>query len=91
MRRYGELAGLPPAVCHPHGLRHAGARLRRRRGRATPFELQPILGHANIQTTMIYVTEELDEPEDPQAACVDEFFSAVAGARMLYSRASTPA
>ena len=63
IKRYGKIAGLPANVCHPHGLRHAGARARRAAGQS-PWELQEVLSHKNIQTTMIYAHRVLDEPVD---------------------------
>lgn len=83
LRHYGQLAGVPPAVCHAHGLRHAGARYRRQHG-ASAWELQLILGHRNIQTTEIYCREVLDAPVDRLAGTVDALF---ARTRMLSSRA----
>lgn len=64
LHRYGRLAGLPAEVCHPHGLRHAGARARKAAGQ-NPWELQKVLSHKNIRTTMIYTDAVLNEPDDP--------------------------
>lgn len=63
IQRYGQLAGLPAELCHPHGLRHAGARARKAAGQS-PWELQKVLNHKNIRTTMIYTDTVLDEPAD---------------------------
>jgi site-specific recombinase XerD len=63
IKRYGKIADLPANICHPHGLRHAGARARRAAGQS-PWELQEVLSHKNIQTTMIYAHRVLDEPVD---------------------------
>lgn len=63
LRQYGREAGLPEDVCHPHGLRHAGARARKAAGQ-TPWELQEVLGHKDIRTTIIYSRTVLDEPVD---------------------------
>lgn len=63
LQRYGQLAGLPAELCHPHGLRHAGARARKAAGQS-PWELQKTLSHKNIRTTMIYTDTVLDEPDD---------------------------
>jgi integrase/recombinase XerD len=72
LRRYGAAAGLPLDVCHAHGLRHAGARHRRRLG-ATTWELQQTLGHRSIATTEIYCAAVLDDPEDRLAGALDAF------------------
>jgi integrase/recombinase XerD len=74
MRKYGAQAQVPPELCHPHGLRHAGARFRRAHG-ATAFELQQILGHRSIRTTEIYIDEVLKNPEDRLGNLVDDLFS----------------
>ncbi len=55
MRKYGELAGLPPELQHPHCLKHsiathlleAGADLR---------IVQDALGHKEIDNTVVYTT-----------------------------------
>lgn len=60
---YGARAGLPPEVCHPHGLRHAGARARKEAGQ-TPWEMQGILAHKHLSTTMIYTRQVLEAPAD---------------------------
>jgi site-specific recombinase XerD len=61
--KYGAEAGLPADVCHPHGLRHAGARARKESGQ-TPWDMQGILAHKNLATTMIYTRTILDVPKD---------------------------
>lgn len=61
--KYGADAGLPTDVCHPHGLRHAGARARKEAGQ-TPWDMQGILAHKNLATTMIYTRTVLDLPKD---------------------------
>lgn len=63
--RYGRQAGIPERCLRPHALRHAGAELRREAG-AGPLDLQQILGHDNIQTTLSYL-RRLDRPVDPYA------------------------
>lgn len=73
IRKYGRLAGVPAELCHAHGLRHAGARERRRRG-ASAWQLQMILGHQSVATTEIYIREVLDEPEDELGSIIDEAF-----------------
>ena len=54
---------MPAEVLHAHGLRHAGARLRKDQG-ADVFELQEILGHASIAVTQVYSERVLEEPQD---------------------------
>lgn len=66
VQRFGARAGIPKELCHPHGLRHAGARFRRQQG-ATIWELRDVLGHASIAITEVYVGQVLAEPEDRQA------------------------
>lgn len=66
---YGARAGIQKNLCHPHGLRHAGARFRRQQG-ATIWELRDVLGHASIAITEVYVGQVLAEPEDRQAQLV---------------------
>ncbi len=51
LERLGRKAGVKVS---PHMLRHTGATLFIRNG-GDPFSLQRLLGHADIQTTMIYV------------------------------------
>lgn len=63
MRRYAVRAGIPVEVAHPHGLRHAGARMRRDNG-ASIVDLQKILSHSSITTTLIYTERVLDDPHD---------------------------
>lgn len=89
LRHYGALAGVPAALCHPHGLRHAGARWRRQHG-ATAWELQTLLGHANIGTTEIYCREVLDYPTDRLAGDINAFFADLHAARMQSSRGPHP-
>lgn len=60
---YGAKAGLPADICHPHGLRHAGARARKEAGQST-WELQAILAHKHLTTTTIYTRQVLDAPKD---------------------------
>jgi integrase/recombinase XerC len=82
LRKYGKLAGLPAELCHPHGLRHAGARARKAAGQS-PWELQKVLSHKNIRTTMIYTDTVLDEPADQIG---DALVSAVLPAKFADSR-----
>ena len=51
LERLGRRAGVKVS---PHRLRHTGATLFIRNG-GDPFSLQRLLGHADIQTTMVYV------------------------------------
>lgn len=82
LQKYGKLAGLPAELCHPHGLRHAGARARKAAGQS-PWELQKVLSHKNISTTMIYTDTVLDEPDDQIG---DAVVSAVLPANLTDSR-----
>lgn len=63
LQRYGKDAGVDLKKCHPHALRHAGARYRRNLG-ADIWELQKTLGHKGIAVTERYTRDVLDEPED---------------------------
>jgi len=51
LERLGQRAGVKVS---PHMLRHTGATLYIRNG-GDPFSLQRLLGHSDIQTTMVYV------------------------------------
>ena len=62
VKRYGNLAGIEKDV-HPHMLRHTFATDLYRQSRNIRL-VQKALGHANLQTTMIYthiVDDELEE------------------------------
>lgn len=57
IRELGRRVGVSP--CHPHRFRRTCATLARRRG--MPLEdIQKMLGHSNIDTTMIYIAEDDD-------------------------------
>ncbi len=78
LKKYARRAGVDEKKAHIHGLRHAGARRRAERmveecGRVDYGEIQDLLGHANIGTTMIYSKSVLEDPEDPggEAAAED--------------------
>lgn len=51
---YAKKMGLPPEECHPHAIRHLfGTELQES---GVPLnEIQAMLGHANIETTQIYI------------------------------------
>lgn len=67
LKKYGGAAGVPEKLLHCHACgRHAGTRKRLDDG-ATPMELQKLLGHENIATTMIYIEKGLAEPADAYA------------------------
>lgn len=71
--RWGQKAGLPREVCHVHGLRHAGARLRIELGKASgqPLDLLDVmnlLGHSSLAVTQVYSQEVLQDPVDPLGA-----------------------
>jgi integrase len=53
MQRYGQLAGLPHHLCHPHILKHSIAQQSIRQ--AGIENLQKYLGHANISSTGAYI------------------------------------
>lgn len=78
LKKYGRRAGVAEEKLHSHGLRHAGARLRRQKG-ADVYELKEILGHSSIAITEIYSRAVLDEPEDKQAG---EVFAEIASRQM---------
>ncbi len=50
LKKVAAAAGLDPAQWKPHALRHVFAD----RYRGSPYELQQALGHASIETTMVY-------------------------------------
>ena len=54
VRRLANEGGLEAIQCSPHTLRHTFATEFIRNG-GDPFSLQRLLGHSDIQTTMIYV------------------------------------
>jgi integrase len=53
MKRYGKAAGLPPELCHTHTLKHSCATHLLNRGESIE-DVQDHLGHANIQSTLVY-------------------------------------
>jgi site-specific recombinase XerC len=53
MKRYGRAAGLPTELCHVHSLKHSCATHLLNRGESIE-DVQDHLGHANIQSTMLY-------------------------------------
>jgi integrase len=69
LKKYGRRAGVDTAKMHIHALRHAGARLRyeqmKRSGQVDPQILQMLLKHEGLNTTMVYIEENLEDPEDP--------------------------
>ncbi|MGI9278235.1 MAG: tyrosine-type recombinase/integrase [Endozoicomonas sp.] len=53
MQKYGETAGLPEELCHPHALRHMlGAEMMEED--ITTLQIQAILGHSDPKTSEIY-------------------------------------
>ena len=54
-------AGVPPAQCHPHTLRHTFGRLYMSARGAELSRLQRIMGHASPETTSRYVHHDDDE------------------------------
>lgn len=53
MKRYGQQAGLPPELCHPHTLKHSCGTHLMNRGLAIE-EIQDHMGHVNVQSTLLY-------------------------------------
>lgn len=53
MKRYGKAAGLPLDLCHTHALKHSAATHLLNRGESIE-DVQDHLGHANIQSTLVY-------------------------------------
>ena len=53
MHRYAALAGLPPELSHLHALKHSCATHLLNRGESIE-DVQDHLGHANIQSTLVY-------------------------------------
>ncbi len=79
LKKYARITGLPAAKAHLHSLRHAGARLRinqmRQEKGVDLEELMNLLGHANINTTFIYVHSHHNVAVDPGGqAAADELF-----------------
>lgn len=73
LKKYARKAGVDLVKAHIHGLRHAGARLRKQRmketGKGVDYEeLMLVLGHSSIAVTQIYSQTVLEDPEDPGAA-----------------------
>jgi integrase len=76
--RWGRKAGLPREVCHVHGLRHAGARLRIQLGKAAgapldTWEVMRLLGHASLAVTQVYTDAVLEDPVDPGGTAAAAF------------------
>jgi integrase len=69
LKKYGRRAGVDAEKMHGHGLRHVGARLRyknmKRKGNVDPQVLQMLLKHEGLNTTMVYINKNLEDPEDP--------------------------
>lgn len=89
MRHYGEMAGIPEAKLHLHGLRHFAARWRKEHG-ATVFELQDVLSHKLLSTTAIYTEAVLSIPTDRLAGAVGELLPASARRRLYNPRIIQP-
>ena len=55
MRRYCEIAGIPPEKRHPHALRHSTAIHLLSDKREGLVDVQKHLGHSDIKSTMVYL------------------------------------
>ena len=69
MRKYGEAAGIPIYLCHPHTLKHTTGRLGFKGGMDIP-QLQAYLGHKNGGNTLIYMQADIQESAAAFAAAV---------------------
>lgn len=74
LKKYGRRAGVDPARCHLHALRHAGARLRldqqKSRGGVDVTEICTLLGHSSLSVTQIYIENAHTDPVDPGGEAV---------------------
>ncbi len=71
MQYYGEKAGIPEHLRHPHALRHTTGRLGHKEGGMGPAEVAMYLGHKNKGNALIYM-----EPDERETAMA---FAAVVG------------
>lgn len=72
IKKYAALAGLMGVgkqIC-PHSLRHTRARLSKKRG-ADIMEISQLLGHSNINTTMIYLYNDDEKPDGTASLLAD--------------------
>ena len=69
MQAYGEQAGIPKFLRHPHALKHTTGRLGYKGGMGIP-ELQAYLGHVNGGNTLVYLAAEESEACNAFAAAV---------------------
>lgn len=70
LKKYARRAGVDPKKCHIHALRHAGLRLRvqeqKKSGKGIDhLEIMNLAQHASLDMTHIYISQVLDDPEDP--------------------------
>ena len=63
MKKYCKIAGIPPEKSHPHCLKHSCCTHLISDKRESIMDVQRHVGHANIQSTMIYaeLTGEANE------------------------------
>jgi integrase/recombinase XerD len=54
MKRYCELAGVPPEKAHPHALKHTCCTLLLSDRRESIVDVQTHVGHADIRSTLVY-------------------------------------
>jgi integrase len=68
-KKRARLAGVDEEKAHIHALRHAGLRLeveeQKRQGSVDYVQVMELAGHSSLAVTQIYVTEVLDDPDDP--------------------------
>lgn len=86
LKKYAKRAGVDVKKAHVHGLRHGGARLRRKLDQAAgkPVDYaayQQLLGHKNIATTQIYVDTVVVDPVDEGGNAAARFLMPKGGKR----------
>jgi integrase len=69
MQHYGEKAGLPLSLCHPHALKHSCGRLGFLGGMTVP-DLVEYLGHVNPGNSLIYAKSDIATASAAFAAAV---------------------
>jgi integrase len=69
MQSYGEKAGIPATLCHPHALKHTCGRLGFLGGMTVP-DLVEYLGHVNPANSLIYAKSDIATASAAFAAAV---------------------